>query len=264
MFLTTAVKLAKLTYHLKKHSILGAMEYKFSFISQIIGMIVNDLLLVPIWMIFYSRFPTVNGWTFIDTIQLLAISTICFSLVHIIVPGTVRLSENITKGNLDYFLAFPQSVLWHVLVIGIDISAIGDLAFGIVLAFIFLPLASMPLLALSILLSAMIMFGVLLIYHSLTFFVGKFEEAAAQGQEAILSTSMYPQTAFTGALKITLMTIIPAFFINTVPQRFLAHFTWSDLGILLLTALIVNAIAVWLFYKGLKRYESGNMFQVRI
>ncbi len=264
MFLTTVVKLFKITYQLKKHSLLGAMEYKFSFITQVVGMILNDLLLVPIWTIFYSRFPSVNGWTFTDTIQLLAISTICFSLVHIIVPGTTRLSENITKGNLDYFLAFPQSVLWHVLVIGIDISAIGDLLFGIVLLLIFIPITSYPLLVVSIFLSALIMFGTLLVYHSLTFFLGRFEEAAAQGQEAILSTSMYPQTAFTGALKITLMTVIPAFFINTVPQRLFAHFNWTDLGILLVVAIVVNTVAIWLFHKGLKRYESGNMFQVRI
>jgi ABC-2 type transport system permease protein len=97
MFLTTVAKLLKITYHIKKHSLLGAMEYKFSFISRILGMLINDILLISIWTIFFARFPTVNGWTYIDTMQVMAISVTSFSLVHIIVPGTNRLSEEITK-----------------------------------------------------------------------------------------------------------------------------------------------------------------------
>jgi ABC-2 type transport system permease protein len=264
MFLTTVAKLLKITYHIKKHSLLGAMEYKFSFISRILGMLINDILLISIWTIFFARFPTVNGWTYIDTMQVMAISVTSFSLVHIIVPGTNRLSEEITKGNLDYYLTFPQSVLWHVIVMGIDISTIGDLLFGIFLVAWYVPVSGIPLFLVAIISATLIMFAVLLIYHSLTFYLGKFEEAAAQGQEAILSTGMYPQTAFKGVLKIALMTVVPAFFVNTLPQRMFANFTWSDLGFLLAVVVLLNTIAITLFYRGLKRYESGNMFQVRI
>ncbi len=266
MYLTTAAKYIRLTFLIKKHSLLGAMEYKFSFFSQILGMVINDILLVPIWGIFFARFPSVNGWTYQDTIQVLIISTASFSIVHIMASGLNKLSEIITKGDLDYYLAFPQDVLWHSVVMGINLSAIGDLIFSIILIVLYIPFTftNLGLLALAITCSSAILFATLLIYHTITFYVGKFEEAAAQGQEAILSTSMYPQTAFNGFLKILIMTVIPAFFIDTIPQRLLSSFSWSDLFILLAISIGLNIIAILFFRRGLKRYESGNMFQVRV
>lgn len=262
---TTVVKYLQLTWLIKKHSIQSAMEYKFSFVSQIVGMFVNDLLLIQIWTIFFARFPAINGWQFQDTAEVMAITITSFSVVFILAPGVNRLAENITKGNLDYYLAFPQNVLWHISVVGLEMSPIGDLLCGITMFFIYVPftVTNFVLFAIATITSAMMLFGIILVYHSLTFYVGKFEEAADQGQQAVMSTSMYPQNVFNGVLKILLMTVIPAFFVNTLPQRILANFSWYDLGWLLTVSILVNIIGILLFHYGLKRYESGNMFQVR-
>ena len=75
MFLSTAAKYVKLTWHITKTSILSAMEFRGSFITQVVGMIVNDIGFAVLWLIFFTRFPTVKGWTLDDTKLLFAITT---------------------------------------------------------------------------------------------------------------------------------------------------------------------------------------------
>lgn len=59
-------------------------------------------------------------------------------------------------------------------------------------------------------------------------------------------------------------TLIPAGVIGTIPVELLRHFSWSRLAILLSSTLIFCLLAIWVFGRGLKRYESGNQFGTRL
>ena len=67
-----------LTWEMVKMNVLSAMEYRVSFIMQIVGMIVNDIGLIALWFIFFEKFPEIRGWTFQDTAALFAITTVQF------------------------------------------------------------------------------------------------------------------------------------------------------------------------------------------
>lgn len=266
MFLSTVAKYISLTWEMTKLSILSAMEYRVSFLTQVFGMLINDIALIVIWLIFFQKFPSINGWQFQDTAMLLALTTVNFAFVMIFARGAFELSKTIARGELDYYLSFPKNVLWHALVSKTSISAIGDLLFGIIIFFFSgnISLEKFILFIVIGFLTALILLNFIVITQSIAFFVGNFEEAAEQMLHALLGFALYPQTVFYGALKIIMFTIIPAFFIATLPVQLLQHFDWKLFLILIGFWILTSLIAVFIFKRGLRRYESGNLINVKM
>ncbi len=266
MSLSTVAKYISLTWEMTKSSILSAMEYRVSFLVQVFGMLVNDIALVAIWLIFFQKFPSINGWQFQDTAMLFALTTVNFAIVMIFARGAFEFSKTIARGELDYYLSFPKNVLWHASVSKTDISAIGDLLFGLIIFFFSgdISLEKIGLFAVIGVLTALIFLNFIIITQSITFYVGNFEEAAEQMFHALLGFTLYPQTAFYGALKIIMLTIIPAFFIATLPVQLIQKFNLEFFLILLGFWILTTIIATIIFRRGLRRYESGNLINVKM
>lgn len=266
MSLSMVAKYISLTWEMTKSSILSAMEYRVSFLVQVFGMLVNDIALVAIWLIFFQKFPSINGWQFQDTAMLFALTTVNFAIVMIFARGAFELSKTIARGELDYYLSFPKNVLWHASVSKTDISAIGDLLFGLIIFFFSgdISFEKIGLFAVIGVLTALIFLNFIIITQSITFYVGNFEEAAEQMFHALLGFTLYPQTAFYGALKIIMLTIIPAFFIATLPVQLIQKFNLEFFLILLGFWILTTIIATIIFRRGLRRYESGNLINVKM
>lgn len=266
MSLSMVVKYFSLTWEMTKLSILSAMEYRVSFLMQVFGMIVNDIALVVVWLIFFQKFPSINGWQFQDTAMLFALTTINYAIVMIFTRGAFDLSKTIARGELDYYLSFPINVLWHASVSKTDISAIGDLFFGLIIFFFSggISFEKIVLFLVLVVISALIFFNFIIITQSIAFYVGNFEEAAEQMFHALLGFTLYPQTAFYGALKIIMLTIIPAFFIATLPVQLIQKFNLESFLILLGFCFFTAIIATIIVKCGLRRYESGNLINVKM
>lgn len=266
MSLSMVVKYISLTLEMTKSSILSAMEYRVSFFTQIFGMLINNIGLVVIWFIFFQKFPSINGWQFQDTAMLFALATVNFAIVMIFARGASELSKTIARGELDYYLSFPKNVLWHASVSKTDISAIGDLLFGLIIFFFSgnISLEKIGLFMVMSILTALIFLNFIIITQSITFFVGNFEEAAEQMFHALLDFIVYPQTTFYGALKIIMLTIIPAFFIAALPVQLMQKFNLDLFIILLGFWILTTIIATIIFKRGLRRYESGNLINVKM
>lgn len=255
-----------LTWEVTKLSILSAMEYRLSFIIQVMGMVVNDIGFVLLWLIFFKRFPSIQGWQFQDSIILLSIGTLSFSFAMITARGAIDLGKLIARGELDYYLSFPKNVLWHSVVSKTEISAIGDLFFGIIIYF-FSANPSFSGLLYVLLISAMvgiILISFIILTESISFYVGSFEEAAEQMWHSLLGFSFYPQVAFHGVLKAITLTVLPAFFIAALPVRLIKDFQPGYFLLLLAFCAGITALAIAVFHNGLKKYESGNLINVKI
>lgn len=75
---------------------------------------------------------------------------------------------------------------------------------------------------------------------------------------------LYPITLFDGTAKLLLFTVIPAAFVGAVPAEFVHRFDTALLAQILAAAAITVGLAVSMFYRGLRRYESGSAIQVRM
>lgn len=79
----------------------------------------------------------------------------------------------------------------------------------------------------------------------------------------MISLSTYPATLFDGSVKIILFTLVPAGFINYFPIQALRTLSLPDALCVLAGSLAVLGCGVIAFYWGLRRYESGNLTEMR-
>ncbi|HUF37871.1 MAG TPA: ABC-2 family transporter protein [Anaerolineales bacterium] len=249
-----------------KANLLSAMEYRVSFILQVLGMMLNNAAYFVFWFIFFERFESVRGWGLVDMFVLFGIVAASFGL-GVFLFGNIRfLADMIAEGRMDYYLSLPRPVLLHSLASRSTISGLGDFIYGLIsfaLAGQYSPDAVLRF-ALGVVVGTTVLVAFLTIAQSLAFWIGSASMIAMQASNAIVTFSLYPLTLFDGTAKLILFTILPAAFIGSVPAEFVRAFSWEQLAQMSLAAVGLLALAIWVFQRGLRRYESGSAIQVQV
>ncbi|KKP24345.1 MAG: hypothetical protein SZ59_C0002G0191 [candidate division TM6 bacterium GW2011_GWF2_28_16] len=266
MFLSTLAKYIKLSFLMFKINLQSAMTYKISFIMQIFGLAIGDASFAVMWTFFFKRFPVINGWQVHDMMLLMALSSINFGLFEFFSGGLWDLAHKITTAELDQHIIFPQNSLWSISTSKSFIPGLGEIALGIVLYCMFGNLSFLPILNFVIitLLTTIILFNFNVITQSIAFYVGNFEDAAEQLFVALAFCTYTPQGSFTGFFKILMFTVIPGFFVAELPVQIIKSFNIYYFLLLLAFTIITFILAVFIFKNGLKKYESGNLMNVKM
>lgn len=103
------------------------MQYKASFIMTALGQfLVSFTALLGIYFMF-SRFHSVNGFTFSEILLCFSILLISFSVTECFVRGFDVFPRLIQSGNLDRILVRPRNEIFQVLTSNMDFSRIGRL-----------------------------------------------------------------------------------------------------------------------------------------
>lgn len=249
-----------------KANLQSAMEYRASFLTQVIGMILNDGMYFIIWVIFFDKFKEIRGWGIDEMILLYAIVAAGFGLAAYFFGNMTYISDIISNGQLDYYLSLPQPALMHVLVSRSIASGMGDFSYG-VLTFLLFGHATWDntlRFILGFILATVVFISFLVIVQSLAFWMGNTQVLGAQATNAMITFGIYPINLFDGTGKFILFTIIPAAFVGAVPAEFVHKFSWNTLGLLFLGTTILAGLAIAVFYLGLRRYESGSAIQSKI
>jgi len=249
-----------------KTNLLSVMEYRASFISQAVGMILNDAIYFVVWVIFFDRFKSVRGWEISDLYVTFGITACAFGIVSLFFGNTFNLGDIITKGRLDYYLSLPRPVLLHAVTSRTSADGFGDLTYGF-LSFIASGTFTWPGLlrfVLAVLLAACVFASFLMIIQSLAFWIGTTSYVSGIAVNAMLTFAIYPITLFDTGARIILFTLVPAARMGAVPYSFVHAFGWDTLLQLLAGAAVLLAVSGGLFYTGLRRYESGSAIQVEV
>ena len=247
-----------------KINLQSAMEYRTSFITQASFMLLNNIVWVIFWVIFFAKFNSINNWAFRDIMVMYVVITLSWGLCGIFLGNFRYLAEVIREGHLDFYLALPKEELTHVLVSRMRFDAFGDIVFGVVLAILFLPAIKIPLALVLVLLSVIVLLSFAIILGSLSFYIGSAVELAEQGLIGALSLASYPFSVFSGWSRFILLTIIPAGFISGIPVELLNKFDMATFITMFAFAIVFFLIALVVFKKGVKRYESGNLINARV
>lgn len=243
----------------------GALEYRLSFVSQVFAMLLNDIIWLVFWLAYFGSFPLVAGWGRNDVVTLWAVVAAGYGLGTGLFGKATNLASMIARGQLDVYLSLPKPVLLHTLISQMNLTAPGDVLFGLAAyTWIVQPsLAQFGLWVFCVVTSALLFVAFIVVTQSLAFWLGNAEGLAQQCLNALINFSTYPTVIFNGIVKAALFTLIPAGFIGYVPVQLLRSFSWSMFaGLLVFTAAFVG-IAVLVFYRGLRRYESGNLVMIR-
>lgn len=244
----------------------SVMEYRISFLTQVIGMMLNNFIYFAIWIIFFDRFKDVRGWGVGDMYVTFGVLTTSFGLVALLFGNAFVLSDVINNGRLDYYLSLPRPVLLHAVSSRMISSGMGDFTYGFISYAISGQFTWEGLFrfVLAVLLAAAIFAAFLILVHSLAFWAGVVSGFSNLMFNAMLTFGIYPITLFDNYAKLILFTVIPAALVGAVPAEFIAQFTWQTLAELLLGAMIFLGLAVTVFRLGLKRYESGSAIQIEV
>lgn len=238
-----------------------ARANRSAFWTQIAAIILNDIVWVIFWAIFFAEVGAVRGWQRDDVLLLLAVLCSAAGLALGMLANARRVGWLAVEGELDAVLALPVPPLAHLLVRKVETVHLGDSMFGVVL-FAVIGLtdpARIPIYLVGVAASVMVMVGFLVLTGSLAFFTGR-GEPGDMGFHALLVLSSYPVDIFTGAAKVLLYSVVPAAFVTAMPARLIQDFDLAD-ALTLLGAALGFCLAGWAtFTLGLRRYTSGSVW----
>ncbi|MEF3303888.1 ABC transporter permease [Paenibacillus sp. GYB003] len=263
--MSTAGKLLRFVLTCWKLNLAGAMEYRMSFLLTAGMMVVNNVVWIFYWGVYFTKFPIVNGWQLQDVMMMWAIGAGGFGLSAVLFGNSYAMAGMIANGQLDVYLTQPKPVLLHVLISRMSVSAIGDVVFGLMLYAIFGDHTFSGLLkfGFGLTLATVIFVFFNVIAQTLAFYIGNAEGIGQQVFIGFVTFSTYPTDIFKGIGRLVLFTVIPAGFISYMPIGLLREVKWPFLAGATGVGGLLTALGILFFYRGLRKYSSGNMMTMR-
>ncbi len=248
-----------------KYNIMREMVNKVTFLTNVCFMVLNNATFLVQWFILLRLREDVGGYTLREIMLLWGLVAASYGLSHILFARVFSLSELIIKGKLDSFLVQPKNVLVSVLTSSTDISAIGDFLYGVVIVCACRPgVGGFFLFLLFVVTGAVIFTSMALLMGSLSFWFVRMDMLQNQMVMNIVSFGTYPDGIFSGVTRFLLYFVIPAGMAVWHPVHVLVSFDAGMLFTVLGYVCGLTVLAVAVFYRGLKRYASGNLMEARL
>lgn len=243
-----------------KISIKSTVSLRESFLLQSFFMLISNLVFFSFWWIYFTNFSSVKGWTLSDVACLYGIVNGAYGFFSVFMGGGRYVSRMIFEGDLDMLIVKPKSLLLQILGAKSVSSGWGDILSSVIfLAYSgYLTLANLPLLILFILTACAIITSFAIMMGSLAFWMGDSHTLSKQLFEFLLTFSNYPKSIYVGAVKVILLTVVPSGFIGFIPIETIKSHSFSGVCSIVAFTLFYCYLATTLFYRGLKRYTSGN------
>jgi len=245
----------------------SALEYRASFFSQAFGMALSNSSFIFFWWIAFQQIGgAIAGYTFEDVLFIWAVTSTGFGLSYVLFANVTNLTNLIVTGELDAFLLQPCNVLVNVLCARTALSAYGDFFYGFIIMLIFFAgdLSAWLWFVCGALLCGLLMTAINLTAHTLSFYWG---ETSIVGQLAIeftINFSIYPDRIYAPAIRALMYSVIPAGIAVHLPLRLHQQFSPGLALAALGGAALYCAVSGAFFYRGLRRYESGNAIATRL
>ncbi len=111
----------------------GQMEYRSSFLMQLMGSFIINFSELLVLFTLFSRFDTLGGWSLQEVIFLHAMSQITFSVADTISNGIQTVPAQIREGDFDRVLVRPLSSYLQAIVSDVSLRHIGMLIQGVII-----------------------------------------------------------------------------------------------------------------------------------
>lgn len=244
-------------------NIQNGAELRGSFLMSVFGMAINNIAFIFLWIYFIKFVGVVGGWTAADIIGLQAFIGISYGIVFSTAMGIRKIPEYVSTGAFDRYLLSPKNLLVRVATASFDISALGDLLFGLVCFVVYAILISISLpqflmmLVLMVFVTMMLMAMSILIAATSFFFTDP--QAITTGFfEIFFTPAMFHGGVFQGALRFIFTFIVPSLVIGTLPVEAVRTLSIGKLLLVSILSFVWLFIALKFFRYAVKKYESAN------
>ncbi len=246
-----------------KKNIQSSAELRTSFLMSVIGMAVNNIAFIILWIYFVKSVGVIGGWTAADIIGLQGFSAVCYGFVFSVSAGIRKLPEYVTTGSFDRFMLAPKNLLVRVATSAFSPAAIGDIIFGVICLVVYgvLIQASLPQVALIVILvvlTTVIFFSTTIVIYSVSFLFTDPDSAVTSFFGLFLTPALFHGGAFQGPLRFFFTFIIPSLLIGTIPVEIVKNMSFGELGLLGVLAVTWAFLGVYLFNYAVRKYESSN------
>jgi ABC-2 type transport system permease protein len=235
-----------------------------SFLSQVIGMTLVNGAYIVMWCTFANVVGSIGGWTAWDVVAMQGFAIFSYGIVFSFMYGIARTSRYVANGSFDQYMLSPKNTLLRLAFSSIKVSALGDALFGIICLTAYAiaqKLGTVPIcyILAGLFISALTMIGIRLAIESLSFRFSDPRTVTVSFFEMFMSPANFHGGAFQGWLRFIFTFVIPSLLIGTLPVETVKHISWNTLGFLALMAVLWLCAGIWLFYRGIRRYESANL-----
>jgi ABC-2 type transport system permease protein len=245
----------------------AVLEYAADFWILIVAGLVTQSLGLVFLSVVMARVPQINGWSYPEMVFIYALAGISSAIVPVAADGIWRLAGLVHSGELDYALTRPYPPLLQVMSGWVGFNGVGDLLAsaamlvwaltrvdivwspGTVLAFAVLLLSGMAL-----------RLALVVASNAVSFWLRMPMPMFAMALWEVGELARYPLGIYGLTMRVLLGAAVPFAFAGFIPAAWMLDrggYAW--LGALApLVAVAAWFVAVWIFRRGLRRYESAG------
>ena len=245
----------------------SSLEYRASFFTQAFGMALSNSSFIFFWWVAFGQIGgTIAGYSFKHVLFIWAAASSSFGLANILFANASNLTKLIVTGELDTFLLQPCNILVNVLCAKTSLSAYGDFVYGFVIMGIFFTNAPSAFLwfLFATAIGCALITAISLAAHTLSFYLGDASLIGNMAIEFTINFSVYPDKIYAPAVRAVMYSVIPAGIAVHIPLRLFINFSPLMLFAALGGCVLYCVFAGAFFYRGLRKYESGNVIVTRM
>jgi ABC-2 type transport system permease protein len=241
----------------------GAIRASFAdranFVIQIAGMVLNNVVFLSLWVMFFAGFKSLGGWRFADMALLIGLVMTIMGLTAVFFGGYRDLAVHILRGELDALLTQPKGLIPRLLARESNPAGWGDIGGGLVILILFAGLEArdLPLTMLALGCGLVVYLSVAIAFATLGFWMAGARTFSRDLADFTLLFSTQPGSIFQGMTKVVAFTVLPAGFIVILPVRLLREPMLETAAVLVVAALGYTVMALMAFEIGLARYRRG-------
>ncbi len=242
------------------------MQYRTSFVLEAIAQFAGNILDFVVVLIFFTRMPTLEGWTLPEIGLLYGVSSVAFGLADMMIAGFdyAYFGPNMVRlGEFDRVLIRPVSAFLQVLTSQFTLKRLGRIGQGAIVlgwALIVLPLTWTPfkiVYLFIVLISGTFFFAGLFIFGSgVSFWTVDSLETLNMFTYGGQFLTQYPLTIYGEFLRSFFTFVIPMAFINYYPSVWLLNKP-DPLGLSSGLAFIAPLVCILVFAVGVRMWQFG-------
>ncbi|MFA6258052.1 MAG: ABC-2 family transporter protein [Candidatus Paceibacterota bacterium] len=257
------MKELKFALYAIKKNIQSSAELRTSFLMNVVGMALNNIAFIILWVFFIKSVGNIGGWTVADIIGLQGFNALCYGIVFSVGIGIRKLADYTASGSFDRFMLSPKNLLVRISTASFSASGIGDIIFGIICLGIYVSLIQANFFQVFLILflipfAVLVFFAVSVMIASVSFL---FIDASSisDGLFWFFSTpSMFDGGAFQGAMRFIFTFLIPSLLVGTIPVEIVRDISMGKLLLISILAIFWFVFSIKIFYRAVRKYESTN------